>query len=75
MTTKQQQKNEAYKAFKAIVDPARKAYNAKRDLALNAIVDLAFKAYKAKVDLARNVYNAKCKEIDDQEELTVKDIN
>jgi len=66
MTTKQEQKDQAFKVFDAIVDPASKAYDAK--------VDQAYKAYDAIVGPARKAYNAKCKEIDEQGELTVKDI-
>jgi len=71
MTTKKQQKDEAFKVFDAIRGLARKTYDAIRDQAdkaYDAIVDPAYQAYNAIVDLARNAYNAKCKEIDEQGE-------
>jgi len=40
--TKQEQKNEAYKAYEAIKDPADKTYK--------AIINPAFKAYLAKCE-------------------------
>jgi len=70
--TKQQQKAEALEAHKAILVPAREAYNAIAESALeahkaiadpareayNAIADPALEAYNAIADPAREAYNA-----------------
>jgi hypothetical protein len=58
MKTKQQQKEEARKAYQAILDPAWEAYH--------AILDPAWEAYQAIRDQAWEAYQAKIKEIDAQ---------
>ena len=54
--TKQEQKDEAYKAYEAINNPAYKAYE--------AINNPAWKAYEAIQDPAWEAYKAKIKEIE-----------
>jgi len=58
--TKQEQKDEAYKVYLDIRDQAFKAYK--------AIIDPAYKAYLAIRDPACEDYEAKCEEIDAQED-------
>jgi len=77
--TKKQQRGEAYKAYRAIVDPAMEAYEAIRDPAMeayNAITDPAWEAYNAIRDPAYKAYNAKLKEIyaqpDEVEQIITK---
>jgi len=59
--TKQQQKDNALKAYKAIVDTAYDAWKA-----YLAIADTAWEAYKAIVNPALEAYQAKLDEIDAQ---------
>jgi hypothetical protein len=69
MKTKQQQKEEARKAYQAILDPAWEAYHAILDPAweaYQAIRDQAWEAYQAIRDQAWEAYQAKIKEIDAQ---------
>jgi len=58
--TKQEQKNEAYEDYVAIIAPAFKVYE--------AIIDPTLKAYEAIRDPAYKTYLAKCEEIDAQED-------
>ncbi len=58
--TKQEQKDEARKAYFKIVDPAWEAYS--------EIEGPAEKAYSGIVDPAWEAYQAKCREIDMQED-------
>jgi len=67
MKTKQQQKDEAYVAFRAIRDPALKVYE--------VIAGSAWEAYKAITDPALKVYEAKCREIDEQVDEDIKIID
>jgi len=71
LTKKQQQKDEAFISFGAIVKPAREARDAMLDLAdkeRNAMEDLAWESFKAIVIPERESYLAKIKEIDEQKE-------
>jgi len=63
--TKQEQKAEAWEAYEAIAEPARKAYY--------TIVDPAWKAYEVIADPAWEAYEAKCREIDKQETIKIID--
>jgi len=79
--TKQQQREEAWKEYIAIVKPAQKAFNAIRDpaveayhavvrtaeKALDAIEAQAYEAYSVIQEPAYGIYLAKIKEIDQQE--------
>ena len=58
---KEQQKKEAWKVYQAKIDPAYKAYR--------AIVDSAIKVYFKTADPALKACEAKCKEIDEQEDV------
>ena len=60
MKTKQEQKNEAYKAYEAIERQAWKSYQ--------VIAEPALEAYQAIREPAWKSYQAKLKEIDKQEE-------
>lgn len=74
MKTTQQQKDEALEAYDAIQAHAWKAYKAIRDSAwkaYDAIRDPAFEAYKAIQAPAFEAYEAKCEEIDAQEDGTI----
>jgi len=69
--TKEEQKDEAYEAYKAKTDPAEKAYNAIIDPAWEAYLaktDPALEAYHAIIDPAWKAYLARIKEIDEQGE-------
>jgi len=69
--TKQEQKDEAYEDYEAIIDQAFKAHEAIIDQAYKtykAIRDQAFKAHEDMIDQAFKAYLAKCKEIDAQED-------
>ena len=59
--TIQEQKDEAWKAYRAISGPAWKAYE--------AISDPALKAYEAIRDSAYEAYRAKMKEIEATEDI------
>ena len=70
--TKEQQKVEANKVYRAIIDPHYEAYEAIADSAwkaYEAIADSAYKAYEAIIDPALKDYEAKCKEIDEQKDV------
>jgi len=76
--TKQEQKNEALKAYNAIQAPAWESYKAIRNPALetyNAIASPAMEAYIAIQAPALKAYLAKCDEIEQQKDDDIRIID